>query len=87
MFDSKINELIPSNNDYVAVYESGKKHPIIGWASRKTDETQVVDGDVRRQSDVSGLVVKENKVIFADEINGFLKYEMASSESEKEMLV
>lgn len=87
MFDSKINELIPSNNEYVAVYENGEKYPIIGWASRKTDETIVSDGDVRRKSDVSGLVVKKNDVVFADEVDGFEKYEMVSSESEKEMLV
>lgn len=72
-----ITHLIPCNTNHVAVFNDGTQYEIIGWGSR-SGSTRVMDGDVMPAADISGLITRKGKVLFADECKGFSEYKVKS---------
>lgn len=68
----KVNELIPCNTNHVAVFNDGSYKEIIGWASKNDIERK--NGDVKEVSQISGLIVEDDEIVFADEREKFKEY-------------
>ena len=74
---SEIKSIIPCVTGHTALFDDGNEYKIIGWGS-KENQTKKIEGDIEKVNEVSGMIVIEDKVLFADEVTGFKKYKNQS---------